>query len=190
MISLVGAGRFERPTPCAQGRCATRLRYAPTSEASLILNHFSIEHPFRYPLSTSKRIKTVSKPRSLHLHRIKTLRFVSLPVDLLERLAFHLQLHLRVLLEDLCIALAKHLGHPFISHAARAEPGCVSRAEVVYPKIRNFRARQGLVPDGFERRLVPRFIWICCKARRANLMGREDESEPLGIVFGGDTSKT
>jgi hypothetical protein len=28
--SLVGAGRFERPTPCAQGRCATRLRYAPT----------------------------------------------------------------------------------------------------------------------------------------------------------------
>ena len=30
MEDLVGAGRFERPTPCAQGRCATRLRYAPT----------------------------------------------------------------------------------------------------------------------------------------------------------------
>jgi hypothetical protein len=30
VIVLVGAGRFERPTPCAQGRCATRLRYAPT----------------------------------------------------------------------------------------------------------------------------------------------------------------
>jgi hypothetical protein len=29
-IYLVGAGRFELPTPCAQGRCATRLRYAPT----------------------------------------------------------------------------------------------------------------------------------------------------------------
>ncbi len=27
---MVGAGRFELPTPCAQGRCATRLRYAPT----------------------------------------------------------------------------------------------------------------------------------------------------------------
>ena len=39
-FGLVGAGRFERPTPCAQGRCATRLRYAPTSDASLILNHF------------------------------------------------------------------------------------------------------------------------------------------------------
>src|ERR1017187_7382446 len=29
LILLVGAGRFERPTPCAQGRWATRLRYAP-----------------------------------------------------------------------------------------------------------------------------------------------------------------
>jgi hypothetical protein len=28
---LVGARGFEPPTPCAQGRCATRLRYAPTS---------------------------------------------------------------------------------------------------------------------------------------------------------------
>ena len=36
--SLVGAGRFELPTPCAQGRCATRLRYAPTIAASLILD--------------------------------------------------------------------------------------------------------------------------------------------------------
>ena len=27
--SLVGARGFEPPTPCAQGRCATRLRYAP-----------------------------------------------------------------------------------------------------------------------------------------------------------------
>src|ERR1700733_16133339 len=27
---LVGAARFELTTPCAQGRCATRLRYAPT----------------------------------------------------------------------------------------------------------------------------------------------------------------
>ena len=33
-LSLVGAGRFERPTPCAQGRCATRLRYAPTFYSS------------------------------------------------------------------------------------------------------------------------------------------------------------
>src|SRR5579885_237562 len=42
---LVGAGRFERPTPCAQGRCATRLRYAPTCKALLILKHFVTKHP-------------------------------------------------------------------------------------------------------------------------------------------------
>jgi hypothetical protein len=29
---LVGAARFELATPCAQGRCATRLRYAPTMQ--------------------------------------------------------------------------------------------------------------------------------------------------------------
>ena len=28
-FAMVGARRFELPTPCAQGRCATRLRYAP-----------------------------------------------------------------------------------------------------------------------------------------------------------------
>ena len=37
---MVGAGGFEPPTPCAQGRCATRLRYAPTRSAFLILNDF------------------------------------------------------------------------------------------------------------------------------------------------------
>ncbi len=26
----IGASRFERPTPCSQGRCATMLRYAPS----------------------------------------------------------------------------------------------------------------------------------------------------------------
>jgi hypothetical protein len=49
IILLVGAARFELTTPCAQGRCATRLRYAPTCKALLILNHLLIEHPF--PLS-------------------------------------------------------------------------------------------------------------------------------------------
>ena len=29
-MELVGATGFEPATPCAQGRCATRLRYAPT----------------------------------------------------------------------------------------------------------------------------------------------------------------
>ena len=29
MKTLVGAGRFELPTPCSRSKCATRLRYAP-----------------------------------------------------------------------------------------------------------------------------------------------------------------
>jgi hypothetical protein len=29
---MVGAAGFELATPCAQGRCATRLRYAPTNQ--------------------------------------------------------------------------------------------------------------------------------------------------------------
>jgi hypothetical protein len=28
--AMVGAAGFELATPCAQGKCATRLRYAPT----------------------------------------------------------------------------------------------------------------------------------------------------------------
>jgi hypothetical protein len=36
---MVGARGFEPRTPCAQGRCATRLRYAPTLHPKLILKH-------------------------------------------------------------------------------------------------------------------------------------------------------
>ena len=37
---MVGAPRFELGTSCAQGRRATRLRYAPTVTALFILKHF------------------------------------------------------------------------------------------------------------------------------------------------------
>src|SRR5208282_5955704 len=37
---VVGAWRFELQTSCAQGRRATRLRYAPTCSALSILRHF------------------------------------------------------------------------------------------------------------------------------------------------------
>ncbi len=40
LAGLVGASRFELETSCAQGRRATRLRYAPTCEnAADILAH-------------------------------------------------------------------------------------------------------------------------------------------------------
>jgi hypothetical protein len=40
---------------CAQGRCATRLRYAPTISSSLILKYFS-------KLRNDQSVLTVSKP--------------------------------------------------------------------------------------------------------------------------------
>jgi hypothetical protein len=32
LLARIGASRFERPTPCSQGRCATRLRHAPIAK--------------------------------------------------------------------------------------------------------------------------------------------------------------
>src|ERR1700722_14121389 len=62
LILLVGAGRFERPTPCAQGRCATRLRYAPTGVALFILKHFWTRRTPRRGQKLPKTSPTVAKP--------------------------------------------------------------------------------------------------------------------------------
>ena len=35
---LVGAGRFELPTPCSRSKCATRLRYAPPDRSSPLMD--------------------------------------------------------------------------------------------------------------------------------------------------------
>ncbi len=44
-VVLVGAAGFEPAAPCAQGRCATRLRYAPTPP----LSHAAAESAARRP---------------------------------------------------------------------------------------------------------------------------------------------
>src|SRR5437762_8389462 len=36
LVSVVGAAGFEPATTCAQGRCATRLRYAPMKSGRLV----------------------------------------------------------------------------------------------------------------------------------------------------------
>ena len=59
LILLVGAGRFERPTPCAQGRCATRLRYAPTT---YVLNLSAFPHGRR------KKVAQKGRPKGSHGH--------------------------------------------------------------------------------------------------------------------------
>src|SRR5438309_8323959 len=52
---LVGASRFERPTTCAQGRCASRLRYAP-SKVTRVPNTDSRPHATLARLRVCKRI--------------------------------------------------------------------------------------------------------------------------------------
>jgi hypothetical protein len=43
---LVGAGRFELPTPCSRSKCATRLRYAPPD---LVVQDFHWKASSRVP---------------------------------------------------------------------------------------------------------------------------------------------
>ena len=63
---LVGARGFEPPTPCAQGRCATRLRYAPTRttyvDSKASSNGTSIPNAVFDLFSGSNCTKTVPKP--------------------------------------------------------------------------------------------------------------------------------
>ena len=42
---LVGAARFELTTTCAQGKCATRLRYAPNPKENHPAVRCAIGHP-------------------------------------------------------------------------------------------------------------------------------------------------
>src|ERR1035441_8642492 len=66
---MVGAGRFERPTPCAQGRCATRLRYAPTFAALLILDyfHWKVARPSRCRWERRPRLPVRTRELPLNL---------------------------------------------------------------------------------------------------------------------------
>ena len=119
--ALVGAGRFERPTPCAQGRCATRLRYAPTSEASSILNHF---HYLRHHAAAKIGSKS-RRPRQNSINSRSRLQNSAAPhscppAEPMRRLPLHLQLQLPVLFEDLSVDLPRQLGYPFVGHAAGA----------------------------------------------------------------------
>src|SRR5205823_3078406 len=57
---VVGATGFEPATPCAQGRCATRLRYAPTLE---ILNFTAVSRssPIRVLAFLAKIVAELSQ---------------------------------------------------------------------------------------------------------------------------------
>src|SRR5262249_9668599 len=93
-------------------------------------------------------------------------RLVRRAIELLQRLGLHLQLHLRVLLEPLRVALPKKLRHPFVGHAASAQPCRVRRAQVVDPEERHLRALQRQPPRRLERRLVSGVVVVARKQVR------------------------
>ena len=113
--------RFELPTLCFEGRCSIQLSYGRAVEVGLILKHLL---PFPKTKSSSFSLYCVrTVPESQVDGRILAqvdCHFVGLAIEFLQSFSLHLQLHLRVLLEDLRITLAKHLGDPFVSYATSA----------------------------------------------------------------------
>src|SRR5438445_9040473 len=143
---LVGASGVEPETSCAQGRRATRLRYAPTMTALFILKHF----PTLLLIRVVIFCLTVPKLCQILLLNRGCARFqrhlVGLAVHFLQGLSLHLQFHLRILLEDLCVALSKELCNPFVGDTACTEPRRIGGAQVIDPEVGNSCAFQCLPP--------------------------------------------
>src|SRR5438046_5574697 len=87
LSEVVGAIGFEPTTPCAQGRCATRLRYAPTISAGLLLKYFPTLFPLPLLISGLDPAQTVH----LFAHCTMTVRIrspVAGAISLARRLSF------------------------------------------------------------------------------------------------------
>ena len=64
-----------------------------------------------------------------------------------ECLALHLQLHLRILLENLRVVLAQELRDPFVGHASGAQASRIRRPQIVGPEVRDLRIPHRGCPD-------------------------------------------
>src|SRR5215471_11273007 len=60
---VVGATGFEPATPCAQGRCATRLRYAPTLDRLYRFPANIAGSPARWPIGFRDRATPATSVR-------------------------------------------------------------------------------------------------------------------------------
>src|SRR5580693_2538290 len=125
------------------------------------------------------RAKTAPISRSLHGDRARTRtcffsrgacffgrHLIRTAVELLQSLALHLQFHLRILLEDLRVSLAKHLGYPLVRYPSGTEPGGIGRAEVVKAKILHLRTPQRRLPGSLQRPLISARVVIARKQIR------------------------
>jgi hypothetical protein len=77
---------------------------------------------------------------------------IRMAVELLQSLALHPLFHLRILLEDLRVSLAKHSGYPLVRYPSGAEPCAIGRAEVVKAKIPHLRPPQRRLPGSLQQR--------------------------------------
>src|SRR5580700_10541330 len=93
--------------------------------------------------------------------------FVGSTIELYQCFALHLQLHLRILLEDLRVALAEHLSYPLVGYASGTQPCGISGTKVIDPKVRNLCPSKSFLPNSLERRLVPARISIARKQKRS-----------------------
>jgi len=84
-------------------------------------------------------------------------------VQLLQRLPFHLQLHLRVLLEHLGVPLPEQLGHPLVRHAAGAQTRRVRGTEVVNAEVRYLCSSQSSMPHRLQSLLMSAGVLITRK---------------------------
>src|ERR1035437_3095902 len=117
------------------------------------------------PKTYQNRIKTSSGD----LLRIRTDRnnFAGLAVELGQRLALHLEFHLRVFLEHLGVRLPEELRHPLVGHTARTQPCSVGGAEVVEPEVGD---------TGFPERTLPGLLEILLRLGRLLCAGKKTRS--------------
>src|SRR6266480_1269120 len=95
--------------------------------------------------------------------------FAGSAVEFLQGFALHLQLHLRVLREDLRVSLAQHLSHPFIRHSHSTQPRSISGSQVVDAEIGDLGSTKRFAPNRLESGLVPAPIPITRKEKRTRL---------------------
>src|ERR1700722_19459084 len=107
-------------------------------------------------LPSLKPYQNCIKTSSFSDCRIRTpFQLARLPVQLVERLAFHLKLHLGILLEHHRIALPEQLHNPLVRNAPGAEPCRIRRTKIVQPEVRYAGIAQRRAPNLLEALLIP-----------------------------------
>src|ERR1017187_1806188 len=165
---LVGAVRFELTTPCAQGRCATGLRYAPTFCALLILDHFL---NLRYCPACPNRPKnppTVAKPHQ------KLTFSVSKP----GRSSLALRFSFRSASRFICSFICEYFLNAF---ASPCRSNCVTHSSATPPALKGSRTGFRDEPEHHRSaaKLAPRLCKKCSASSRKTCPERSGGRAPL-----------